>query len=72
VRSRGDISVGGDRVGAVHDELGGRVDAARVAVRSRPVKTLAHDLLVGFALALLIVVLMLFVSFDSTFIYQRF
>jgi hypothetical protein len=36
------------------------------------VKTLAHDLIVGFALALLIVVLMLFVSFDSTFIYQRF
>jgi hypothetical protein len=36
------------------------------------VKTLARDLLVGLALALLIVVLMLFVSFDSTFIYQRF
>jgi len=36
------------------------------------VRTLAHDLLVGLALALLIVVLMLFVSFDSTFIYQRF
>ena len=35
-------------------------------------KTLARDLLVGLALALLIVVLMLFVSFDSTFIYQRF
>ncbi len=35
-------------------------------------KTLALDLLVGFALALLIVALMLFVSFDSTFIYQRF
>jgi hypothetical protein len=36
------------------------------------VKTLALDLLVGFALALLIAALMLFVSFDSTFIYQRF
>ena len=35
-------------------------------------RMLAHDLLVGFALALLIVALMLFVSFDSTFIYQRF
>jgi hypothetical protein len=36
------------------------------------VRTLAYDLLVGLALALLIVALMLFVSFDSTFIYQRF
>jgi hypothetical protein len=36
------------------------------------VKTLARDLFVGLALALLIVALMLFVSFDSTFIYQRF
>jgi hypothetical protein len=36
------------------------------------VRTLTYDLLVGFALALLIVALMLFVSFDSTFIYQRF
>ena len=35
-------------------------------------KALAHDLLVGLALALLIVALMLFASFDSTFIYQRF
>jgi len=35
-------------------------------------KTLALDLLVGAALALLVAVLMLFVSFDSTFIYQRF
>ena len=33
-----------------------------------PAPTLAHDLLVGFALALLIVALMLFVSFDATFI----
>jgi hypothetical protein len=31
-----------------------------------------RDLLVGLALALLIIALMLFVSFDSTFIYQRF
>jgi hypothetical protein len=59
-------------VGAVHDELGGCLEAARVAVRSRAVRALAHDLIVGFALALLIVALMLFVSFDSTFIYQRF
>jgi hypothetical protein len=36
------------------------------------VKTFAQDLLIGFALALLIVALMLFVSFDSTFMYQRF
>ena len=35
-------------------------------------RALANDLIVGFALALLIVGLMLFVSFDSTFIYQRF
>ena len=35
-------------------------------------RTLALDLVVGVALALLIVALMLFVSFDSTFIYQRF
>jgi len=35
-------------------------------------KTLLHDLLVGAALALLVAALMLFVSFDSTFIYQRF
>jgi hypothetical protein len=36
------------------------------------VRALARDLLVGFALALLIVALVLFASFDSTFIYQRF
>jgi hypothetical protein len=36
------------------------------------VKALAADLLVGLALALLVAVLVLFVSFDSTFIYQRF
>jgi hypothetical protein len=36
------------------------------------VRALAHDLLVGLALALLIVALVLFASFDSTFIYQRF
>jgi hypothetical protein len=36
------------------------------------VRTLAQDLLIGFALALLIVALVLFVSFDSTFMYQRF
>ena len=35
-------------------------------------KALGQDLLVGLALALLIVALMLFASFDSTFIYQRF
>ena len=35
-------------------------------------KAVAGDLLVGAAIALLIVALMLFVSFDSTFIYQRF
>ena len=35
-------------------------------------KTLLQDLLVGAALALLVAALMLFVSFDSTFIYQRF
>jgi len=35
-------------------------------------KTLLYDLLVGAALALLVAALMLFVSFDSTFIYQRF
>ena len=35
-------------------------------------KALAYDLLVGLALALLIVALVLFASFDSTFIYQRF
>jgi hypothetical protein len=33
---------------------------------------LIRDLLIGVALAVLIIVLMLFVSFDSTFIYQRF
>jgi hypothetical protein len=36
------------------------------------VKALAYDLLIGCALALLVAALMLFVSFDSTFIYQRF
>jgi len=35
-------------------------------------KTLLYDLFVGVALALLVAALMLFVSFDSTFIYQRF
>jgi len=35
-------------------------------------KTLLYDLLVGAALALLVAALMLFVWFDSTFIYQRF
>ena len=35
-------------------------------------KAFACDLLVGVALALLIAALMLFASFDSTFIYQRF
>lgn len=35
-------------------------------------KALAYDVLVGLALALLVAALMLFVSFDSTFIYQRF
>ena len=35
-------------------------------------RAIAQDLLIGFALALLIAALMLFVSFDSTFIYQRF
>ena len=35
-------------------------------------KALAVDLLIGLGLALLIAVLMLFVSFDATFIYQRF
>ena len=35
-------------------------------------KALAYDLLVGLALSLLIVALLLFASFDSTFIYQRF
>jgi hypothetical protein len=41
-------------------------------VRSDQVKALWYDLLVGVALALLVTALMLFVSFDSTFIYQRF
>jgi hypothetical protein len=36
------------------------------------VKALVYDLLIGLGLALLIAALMLFVSFDSTFIYQRF
>jgi hypothetical protein len=72
VRGGRDLPAGRDRVGAVHDELGGRPEAARVAVRRRAVRALANDLIVGFALALLIVALMLFVSFDSTFIYQRF
>jgi hypothetical protein len=35
-------------------------------------KALAMDVLIGLGLALLIAVLMLFVSFDATFIYQRF
>ncbi len=35
-------------------------------------KGLVSDLLVGLALALLVAALLLFVSFDSTFIYQRF
>jgi hypothetical protein len=36
------------------------------------VRALAYDLLVGFALAVLVAALIMFVSFDSTFIYQRF
>jgi hypothetical protein len=36
------------------------------------VNALAIDLVVGIVLALLVVALMLFVSFDATFIYQRF
>lgn len=35
-------------------------------------KALAVDVLIGVALAALVAALMLFVSFDSTFIYQRF
>lgn len=35
-------------------------------------KAFACDLLIGAALALLIAALVLFISFDSTFIYQRF
>lgn len=35
-------------------------------------KALAVDVAIGLGLALLIAALMLFVSFDSTFIYQRF
>ena len=35
-------------------------------------KDLTDDLLIGLALAVLVAALMLFVSFDSTFIYQRF
>lgn len=35
-------------------------------------KAFIVDLLIGVALAMLIAALMLFVSFDSTFIYQRF
>jgi hypothetical protein len=36
------------------------------------VRALAYDLVVGVALALLVAALIMFVSFDSTFIYQRF
>jgi hypothetical protein len=35
-------------------------------------KAFAVDLLVGLGLALLVAALLLFMSFDSTFIYQRF
>ena len=35
-------------------------------------KALAVDLLIGLGLAVLIAALVLFMSFDSTFIYQRF
>jgi hypothetical protein len=35
-------------------------------------KALVVDLVVGLAVAAVIVVLLLFTSFDSTFIYQRF
>jgi hypothetical protein len=35
-------------------------------------KALVVDLVVGLAVAAVIVVLLLFASFDSTFIYQRF
>jgi len=35
-------------------------------------KAFAVDVMIGAALAALIAVLMLFASFDSTFIYQRF
>ena len=35
-------------------------------------KTVAVDLLVGAGLALLVAALVLFMSFDATFIYQRF
>jgi hypothetical protein len=35
-------------------------------------KALALDLLVGLGLALLVAALVLFMSFDATFIYQRF
>jgi hypothetical protein len=35
-------------------------------------KALAYDVLVGAALALLVAALVLFMSFDATFIYQRF
>ena len=59
-------------MGAVHDHVARRVDAAGGAVRGQPVKGLVSDLLVGLALALLVAALLLFVSFDSTFIYQRF
>ena len=35
-------------------------------------KAFACDLLIGLGIAVLIAALMLFVSFDATFIYQRF
>ena len=35
-------------------------------------KALAVDLLVGLALAAVVALLLMFMSFDSTFIYQRF
>jgi hypothetical protein len=35
-------------------------------------KAFALDVLIGLGLALLIAALLMFVSFDSTFIYQRF
>ncbi len=35
-------------------------------------KALAQDIVIAFGIALLVVVLMLFASFDSTFIYRGF
>jgi len=70
---RPDVRVRRGRVGAVHDRSGDRAAAARRDVSgSGTLKALIVDVLIGLALAIAVVGLMLFASFDSTFIYRGF